>query len=268
MTIPALRELVGTADILFITLDTLRYDVAQGCFERGELPELAQLLPPEGWQRRHTPGSFTYPAHQAFFAGFLPTPEAEPLAPRLYAASFPGSESSDDSTWVFEEADLPAALAARGYRTVCIGGVGFFNKQTALGRVLPELFQESHWSEELGVTGRDSTRLQVKVAQQRLSELPAEQRVFLFLNVSALHQPNCIFTPNATADTPETMAAALRYADRHLGRLVRSMRMRAPLLVLLLSDHGTCYGEGGHTGHRLAHPVVWTVPFASRYFPR
>jgi hypothetical protein len=32
--------------------------------------------------------------------------------------------------------------------------------------------------------------------------------------------------------------------------------------VVICSDHGTAYGEDGFAGHRLAHPVVWTVPYA------
>ena len=71
---PDMRAIVGRRDLLLITLDTLRYDAAQQCYQRGELPVLGPLLPPGGWERRHTPGSFTYAAHAAFFAGFLPTP--------------------------------------------------------------------------------------------------------------------------------------------------------------------------------------------------
>ena len=65
---PDMNQVVGTHDIVLVTLDTLRFDVAQAAFECGELPVLAQHLPPTGWERRHTPGSFTYAAHHAFFA--------------------------------------------------------------------------------------------------------------------------------------------------------------------------------------------------------
>lgn len=56
------------------TLDILRYDVAAGLYAAGRTPHLAAVLPPGGWERRHTPGNFTLAAHAAFFAGFLPTP--------------------------------------------------------------------------------------------------------------------------------------------------------------------------------------------------
>ena len=65
---PDMNLVVGSHDIVFITLDTLRYDVAQALFEAGELPVLGRCLPAAGWERRHSPATFTYAAHQAFFA--------------------------------------------------------------------------------------------------------------------------------------------------------------------------------------------------------
>ena len=35
----------------------------------------------------------------------------------------------------------------------------------------------------------------------------------------------------------------------------------------MCSDHGTAYGEEGYYGHRVAHPVVWTVPYAEFVLP-
>src|SRR5215217_992313 len=139
------RQLVGEVDILFITLDTLRYDVAQKAFLSGLTPNLATILPESGWEKRHSPASFTFAAHQAFFAGFLPTPATPGPHPRLFAASFTGSETTAAETCVFDAPDIVTGLAAQGYETVCIGGVGFFNRLTPLGRVLPDLFQQSYW---------------------------------------------------------------------------------------------------------------------------
>jgi hypothetical protein len=114
----------------------------------------------------------------------------------------------------------------------------------------------------LGVTSPRSTENQVRLAAQVLSGRPREQRVFLFLNVSALHQPNCLFTPGATRDTRETQAKALAYVDSWLPVLFDAQRRRGPALVVICSDHGTAYGEDGYQGHRVAHPVVWDVPYA------
>ncbi len=58
----------------------------------------------------------------------------------------------------------------------------------------------------------------------------------------------------------ETHAAALRYVDGALPPLFAALRRRGPSLCIVCSDHGTAYGEDGFSGHRLAHPSVWTVP--------
>jgi hypothetical protein len=261
------NELIGTHDILLVTLDTLRYDVAREALRQGRTPNLGAILPGGRWEKRHAPGSFTYSAHQAFFAGFLPTPARPGKHPRLFALRFPGSETTTEQTCVFDAPDIVTGLAGRGYHTVCIGGVGFFNKQSPLGRVLPGLFAESDWGPDLGVTDPHSTANQVALAEDILGRLPRRQRVFLFVNVSAIHQPNCIFVEDAVADSPATQAAALAYVDRHLPRLFAALRRRAPLLGILCSDHGTAYGEDGYRGHRLGHPVVWTVPYAEFLLP-
>jgi hypothetical protein len=261
------RELIGTHDVLFVTLDTLRYDVARDALAAGQTPNLAALLPGGRWEERHSPATFTYAAHHAFFAGFLPTPPGPGPHPRLFASRFHGSESTGPQTWVFEEPEVAAALSTRGYHTLCIGGVGFFNRLTPLGSVLPDLFAESHWSPELGVTDPRSTEHQVALAVSRLAELPRERPVFLFLNVSALHQPNCGYLPGAAEDSVETQAAALAYVDRSLPPLFEALRCRRPVLAILCSDHGTAYGEEGYRGHRVAHPVVWTVPYAETVLP-
>jgi sulfatase-like protein len=256
------RAIVGTHDILLLTLDTLRYDVARDMLTAGRTPNLATLLPGGRWEMRHSPGSFTYAAHQAFFAGFLPTPAAPGRHPRLFAARFGGSETTTDATYVFDAPDIVTGLARIGYHTACIGGVGFFNKQTALSRTLPDLFAESHWDTCLGVTDPRSTEHQVRLAMEILERTPHERRMFLFVNVAALHQPNCYYLPGATEDTTESHAAALAYVDSQLPPLFDALRRRGPALAIVCSDHGTAYGEDGYTGHRLAHPVVWTVPYA------
>ena len=263
-----INTLIGTHDILFMTLDTLRYDVAQRLFQQGRIPFLQTLLPPTGWEMRHSPGNFTFAAHQAFFAGFLPTPVTPGAYPRQFALVFPESSTIAPETCVFQTPNIVAGLAGRGYRTICIGGVGFFNKITPLGAVLPGLFQESYWSEATGVTDPDSTRHQVRQAVGLLDTLPASQRVFLFINVSALHQPNCFYCPGQFYDNLASHAAALEYVDRQLPPLFVALQRRAPLYAIICSDHGTTYGEDGYWGHRISHPLVFTVPYTECVLPQ
>jgi len=276
-----MNEIVGSHDLLFVTLDTLRYDVAVELLEAGRLPNLARVLPKDAagrahWEERHSPGSFTFAAHAAFFAGFLPTPTSPGPHPRLFAARFGGSESTATHTWVFDQPSWVEGLAAAGYHTACIGGVGFFNPANGLGTVLPSLFAESHWSAETSVAAPASFEAQIEVARKLVAGLGHEQRLFLFVNVPALHQPNWFYLDGAErddslpakGDTRASHAAALEYVDRHIGELFEMMSARRDCFAIVTSDHGTLYGEDGLTGHRVAHPLVWTVPYAEFILPR
>ena len=64
-----MNQIVGKKDILFICLDTLRYDVAVAQEAAQATPVLNQYGP---WEKCQAPGNFTYPSHHAMFAGFLP----------------------------------------------------------------------------------------------------------------------------------------------------------------------------------------------------
>src|SRR5438477_8303258 len=121
-----MHDVVGRAGVLFLTLDCLRHDVAVRCLAAGTTPNLARLLPPGGWEARETPGTFTLPAHLAFFHGFLPTPPTPGPHPRLFALEFDGSLSTAPTTFVFSGVEnVIAGFHQHGYRSLCVGGVGF-----------------------------------------------------------------------------------------------------------------------------------------------
>jgi hypothetical protein len=145
--------------------------------------------------------------------------------------------------------------------------VGVFSKQTRLGRVLPSLFDESHWSPTLGVDDQDSTEHQRDVAVAKIRSIPLDQRVFLFVNVAATHAPHWAYLDGPAMDSMDSMAAALAYADIHLGLMISRLRKRRSWLVILCSDHGEAFGEDGLHGHGFPHPVVWTVPYAEFVLP-
>ncbi len=250
----------GTHDLIFIVLDSLRFDVAEREMSAGRTPNLRALV--GVWEKRHAPGTFTYASHAAFFAGFLPTPATPGRHERLFAMAFQGSETTGKQTLVLDAPDLPTGLLARGFHTACVGGVGFFNLETPLGRVLPSLFAERHWRPELGVTDPRSSEHQLRLCAQIVDEQPRDRRLFLFVNISALHQPNRHYLTGATEDSVDTQAAALRYVDSQLPVLLEALARRGPSVILIGSDHGTCYGEDGFRGHRLAHPAVFDVPWA------
>jgi hypothetical protein len=264
---------LGTHDVLFVTIDTLRYDVAAKALELGETPHLAAILPGGAWEKRHSPSSFTFGAHMSFFAGFLPTPAMPRAADRsaherLFAVRFPGSETASPRTLLFDTADIVSGFASHDYQTICIGGTGFFNKRSPLGSVLPNLFHESWWNTSLGVASRNSAANQIDLATQRIEAQSASKRLFVFLNVSACHAPHHFYVEDARRDTPDTQRAALADFDSHLPRLLDAAQARAPVLAIICSDHGSAFGDDGYRGHRLGHPAVWDVPYMQAILPQ
>jgi hypothetical protein len=258
-----MHHVVGNANILFVTLDCLRYDVARRCLDDGRTPNLARVLPAGGWEERDTPGTFTLAAHLAFFHGFLPTPRTPGPHPRLFAVEFEGSLTIAPETVTFRGVDnIIAGLRGLGYRSFCIGGVGFFNQRNRLGKVLSNFFAESVWRPSMGVTARDSTAVQVRAALEWLETVRLGERLLLFINVSATHPPHGHYLAAEAPDGPASQAAALAFVDSQLPPLFAELRRRGPCFALFMSDHGEAHGEDGRRGHRLAHPTVTTVPYA------
>ncbi|MBP2655813.1 MAG: hypothetical protein H6Q73_3382 [Firmicutes bacterium] len=273
-----MNEVVGKDDILFLSLDTLRYDAAEAEYLAGTLPNLCRV---GGWEKRHTTGNYTFSAHHSFFIGFLPTPvEFQPLHERdwLFLTNKTGlKQNAGGNTYLFEGANIMEGLAKIGYKTICIGGVVFFSKIGGIYDVFPDMFQESYWNPRFGVTNPKSAEEQVKLAIKLVKAAAPDQRIFLFINFSAIHGPNYYYldkyktssgkyTSNrnmiaSKLDCVESQQAALRYVDQCLEPLFACMKERNRTFCIATSDHGTCYGEAGYEGHILSHDVVWNVPY-------
>ena len=217
------------------------------------------------WEKRHAPGNFTYPSHFAIFAGFLPSP-AEPHSLRsrkwlFFPVQAGTGRIPPKGSYPFTEATFVQSLANKGYETICIGGVNFFSKRNELGRVFPGYFTKSYWLPIFGCTAPDSTEKQIDFALKKLENYSADKRIFMYINFSAIHYPNCHYVKGKTKDDKESHAAALRYIDSQLPRLFEVFQKRADTLVIALSDHGTCYGEDGYEYHCISHETVYTVPY-------
>lgn len=261
------KALIGQANVLMVTFDSLRYDVARAMSAAGRTPNLSSILPGGRWEERRTPGTFTFPAHQAFFAGFLPKTTSPVQPPRLWECRPPAGKPVHDSTYIFDAGNILDGFRAAGYYTVCIGGVTYFSRETELGSVFPDLFDSDYWKPEYCSPEPDSTRHQVDKAIEVIQDREG-QPLFLFVNLSATHVPVHHYVPRATEDSWDGQAAALAYVDSQLPPLLAALRDTGPWLTLWFADHGEAFGEdGGFTGHGIAHPTVWTVPYAETIIP-
>lgn len=258
-----MNQIVGSQDILFICLDTLRYDAAKEEEAAGHTPVFNQYGP---WQKCQAPGNFTYPSHHAMFAGFLPCWfDAKSVADRellFFPAQIGLGRKGPEGAFSFSGSTIMEGLEKVGYETWCVGGVAFFDKRSDLGRVFPGYFQKSYWNPSFACPVKDSTKNQVDFILRHLEKADREKHIFLYLNVDAIHYPNYFYLEGEKHDSYESHKAALRYVDQEMGRFFEEWkRLRGGAFVICCSDHGTCYGEDGCQFHGVNHPVVNTVPY-------
>ena len=183
-----MNEIVGTHDILMLCFDTLRYDVSVAEEASGGTPVLNSCG--NGWEKRHAPGNFTYPSHFAIFAGFLPSPAEPHMLRNRKWLFFPFQAGTGrippEGSYAFKEATFVQSLARAGYETICIGGVNFFSKRNDIGRVFPGYFNKSYWLPTFGCTDKNSAANQVDFAVDKLEKYPADRKVFMYINFSAI----------------------------------------------------------------------------------
>ena len=254
---------VGSCDILFVCLDTLRYDVAVQEEKAGSTPVLNRY---GLWEKCQAPGNFTYPSHHAMFAGFLPCRyDAKNLADRemlFFPKAIGLGKKTPEGAYGFSGSTIMEGLAKDGYDTWCVGGVSFFDKRSDIGKVFPGFFKKSYWNPSFGCPIKDSTKNQVDFILKKMKAAEKETHIFLYLNVDAIHYPNYFYLDGASHDDMASHAAALRYVDGELGRLFDGWKeRRGDTFVICCSDHGTCYGEDGCQFHGIRHPAVDTIPY-------
>lgn len=197
----------------------------------------------------------------AFFSGFLPKLPQPEQPPRLWECRPPAFKRVSPGTFVFDAPNLLEGLTQHGYRSVCIGGVTYFSRETPLCSVLPDMFDEDHWRPEFCSPEPDSTRHQVDHALA-IADAYTARPLFLFVNISATHVPHGHYTGDRT-DTRASQGAALAYTDAHLARLITTLTSRQQWLIIMCADHGDAYGDDGSHGRGIAHPAVMNVPFAA-----
>ncbi len=258
-----MNKVVGTADILLICLDALRYDAAVQEEAAGTTPVLNRYGP---WEKCQAPGNFTYPAHHAMFAGFLPCRhDIKNMSDRellFYPTAIGLRRKVPQGAYAFRGSTIMEGLSDAGYDTWCVGGVAFFDKRSDMGKVFPGYFQKSCWRPSFGCRVKDSTKNQVDYILEKLENADDDQHIFLYLNVDAVHYPNYFYADGVSHDNLQSHAAALRYVDGEIGRLFDAWKAkRKDTFVICCSDHGTCYGEDGCWRHGLNHPMVETVPY-------
>jgi sulfatase-like protein len=275
-------------NVVLITLDSCRFDSAA----LASTPYLDRLGP---LRRAITPGTFTLPAHMAFFSGYLPNVVDLPLIDyysrerfQLWRLSRAKQKPSNTYAMVLQGDTITEGFRNRGFDVIGAGGTRWFLTSTLQG-----LFDEfSFWgprdySDWFAIRKPEDFALNHQ--DELTARLRSDRRWFLFVNSLETHAPynNGVDPPSDAVHrviecaepiwagrklrSLETTVSAADYAELHraqvravevvddrLGQLFA--RLPKPFIAVVCGDHGECLGEGGQWGHGFPDPAVTEVP--------
>ncbi len=267
---------MAATDVLFISLDSCRFDTFRAAQRAGELPNLSSVGP---LHRAQAPSYFTYGSHAAFWMGFTPgvvgsnQPWLNPKAGKLFRMAFAGSSGRDgEQSFRLDGANVVEGFRRQGYCTIGSGAVDWFNTASETGSVLARPFENFHFA---GNTW--SLANQLLWIDECLAQASPEQPRFAFLNVGETHVPYwhegadwerwpspCIPFGGPDCDAEESarrQRACLEWVDAQLAPLLKRF---SDGTVLICADHGDCWGEDGLWEHGISHPATLTVPLLMR----
>lgn len=247
--------------IILITIDSLRYDVAQ----TADTPNFKKLFARHGggWHKVGSHGTYTLPSHISMFhAGMMPcdnsvnTPAPfNRLKQRLFKAQLAWERTTGAKFPTPAAENIIKGFEKIGYRTIGVGGVGWFNDKFPTSDIWrKKYFNEFYWEERFSEKNFDSLKHQIELIQGL--KLRAEKKpIFLFLNISCTHKPYMNF-----GDSLSGQRKSFEQVDKLLPSLIKALPEKCHLMIL--SDHGECFGEDNLWGHGFYHPKIMEIPFA------
>ena len=267
---------MSQTDVLFITLDSCRYDTFRSCLNDSSLPNIGSISP---LHKAQAPSYYTYGSHSSFWMGFTPgvasstDPFLNPKAGKLFRMSFSGHASSDtDDCYRLQGSNIVEGFRNLGYNTIGSGAVDWFNTSTDTGRNLTSPFDHFFFS---GNTW--SLQTQLTWINNQLLNTPIDQPRFVFLNVGETHVPYwhegaqwdrwpspCFPFGGDKCDAAESsrrQRLCLQWVDNQLSDLISRF---FDSTILVCADHGDCWGEDGLWEHGISHSCTLTVPLLLR----
>jgi hypothetical protein len=266
---------VDAEDFLLVTWDSCRHDT----FERAR----TAVLDRHGTARRAwAMATYTLPAHQAMFNGFLPHAfEPLPFYNRFVQQLWRISHRNVDvkPLVVFPEGtvNIVNGFRRRGYVTLGVAAMDWFAK--------PSPLQDGfEWFRVTGTRARG----QVEMLRVQVSRRARRRPCFAFVNFGETHSPfrhadmpaaadpvgdrmslGRLFNASGVHEVAGERDDALwarqvecaEYLDERMADLLQCFIDRGrPTTVVVTADHGECLGEQGLFGHAFHHEKVMEVP--------
>lgn len=249
--------------VLFVTLDSLRYDTA----ERGS--QLSGLGRPI---RAMAPSYFTFASHAAMWVGATPgvpglgQPFLDPKWGRLFRMVNARIPPCPDDGFALPGRNIIDGFARKGYRTIGTGAVDWFDPETPTGAWLTQDFNQFFFP---GCTSGLEPQLAWLADQLgQCGTMP----IFCFLNAGETHVPYfhagaawsardnpCV--PYATTnDRPACELRQLACFEYIASRIAPLLDSFSAATVLVTADHGDCWGEDNLWEHGTWHLKTMEVP--------
>jgi hypothetical protein len=171
----------GPESILFITLDSCRYDT----FAAANVPNMKSV---GTLYRAMAPGNFTYGSHAAMFVGFTPgvadyrQAYVNPKYGKIFKMTSSGFPGKGSEFMTLSGPNIIHGLRRKGYLTLGTGAVGWFDPNTETGQHLTKDFDAFYYPGGYSVLGG-----QLNWLADRLAGTDGPN--FVFLNIGETHVP-------------------------------------------------------------------------------
>ena len=281
-------------NVLFITLDSCRYDTAQ----KANIPTIQSL---GRIKKAYTHATYTVPAHTAFFTGHLPAVFDQSQS-KYYSESAgqlwrikTGKGRDREAGTVFSQQTVLEGYRQLGFTILGAGGVTQFTE----GSLLRNFFKKEEFMyfgrnlDEEPLKPRNEQEFPLNNLETIVNRINDKDKWFLFVNCPETHYPYDIgngfndelnkYYPKLykilnlrEADDPidipvevyailhDMQIKALEYVDARIRKLLSMLPKNKDILVIISGDHGENFGEvfNGRQrwGHLLPTKDVLEVP--------
>ncbi len=259
-------------NVLFITLDSCRFDT----MINASTPNMDRI---GRFRKAFTYGSYTVPAHTAFFAGHLPNtfsyiPFYTESKKRLWRIKTGRSFEILKAELEFEASNIIQGYKDLGFYVLGVGGVTQFNRGSLLRSYFGKDFLYYGPSlDEEPLEPRSFRFFPLNHVDEIIKKIDKHEKWFLFMNCPETHYPydvGCGISNDVLSVFPEAKKIlnlregnvdyslvcinffqslyqmqihALEIIDQGIGRLVNALPKNRDILVIICGDHGENFGE-------------------------
>lgn len=262
---------MNSEDVLFITLDSCRYDTFKTMYDQNLLPNISKI----GQLFKATsPSHFTYGSHSCFWMGFTPgiadskKPYLNPKFAKIFRMTHKGLAANDRDLYALEGKNIIDGFKNKGYFTIGTGAVEWFNPETETGSVLSKYFDKFFFAQNTW-----SLDNQLRWLMKLLNNAEKQKKIFCFINIGETHVPYwhegadwnrwpspCIPFGGDNCSAHESrmrQQKCLTWVDAKLKDILEKFEEST---IIICADHGDCWGEDGLWEHGISHEKTLTVP--------